>query len=465
MRNSRRHRQASDGRRQAFDRAADVSRLRPGREIGEAARDLEHAQRDDERGHATPDVTSPLTVPARDRPKRQAGRDPHRQMPVDEDSPSTAPQRPRTEPTDRSIPPEMITSVMPAATIASAGIRLARAAKVATLRKLSVRGPNSTTSPSQMASIAEYLGQSRRRQPHTPECRLGDGFLRPAGRRELCRDASMRHHRDAVAERHQLDQVARYHHDRLALRRQLAQQRMDRVLRRDVDAAGRLVEEQDATVAREPAGDHHLLLVAAAQLGHRLVDASASHRQPAHAALAVRDLGAAISQPRRARRRHRAECRVDPDRVRHQQPVALAVFGNEPIPALTASAGVPDAGGVRRRRELLAAVDSGPRRRWRAAFRSGPHPTAQRCRDLAAAHLETDVAHPRHRLALAHAQRDVACRPRRCTRRFAQIVPDHLPNELRRRRVPDVVRRDRRPSRITLIRSAMRRISSIRWLM
>ena len=49
--------------------------------------------------------------------------------------------------------------------------------------------------------------------------------------------------------------------------------RVDLVLRRDVDAARRLVEEEDRRAGHQPLGDHDLLLVAAREaLGRLLVD-------------------------------------------------------------------------------------------------------------------------------------------------------------------------------------------------
>ena len=45
----------------------------------------------------------------------------------------------------------------------------------------------------------------------------------------------------------------------------LAQERVDVEFRGDVDAAGRLVEQQDPWAPRDRAGEHHLLLVAAAE--------------------------------------------------------------------------------------------------------------------------------------------------------------------------------------------------------
>src|SRR6478672_3012707 len=63
---------------------------------------------------------------------------------------------------------------------------------------------------------------------------------------------------------HQLDQLVdlgREHHDGDPLGRELREQVVDVALRAEVDAAGRVVEQQDAWLGCEPAGDDDLLLV------------------------------------------------------------------------------------------------------------------------------------------------------------------------------------------------------------
>ena len=56
---------------------------------------------------------------------------------------------------------------------------------------------------------------------------------------------------------------------RLALGGERIDDRVDLVLGADVDAAGRLVEDQHVRVGEHPLGQHHLLLVAARQLAAR----------------------------------------------------------------------------------------------------------------------------------------------------------------------------------------------------
>ena len=62
--------------------------------------------------------------------------------------------------------------------------------------------------------------------------------------------------------------------DAEALRGQFVDQGLDLGLGADVDAAGRLVEDQHLRVQAEHPGQQHLLLVAAGQLAHLLVGAA-----------------------------------------------------------------------------------------------------------------------------------------------------------------------------------------------
>ena len=61
-----------------------------------------------------------------------------------------APERASTEPTERSMPAMMSTSVMPQAMMANGGIWLARVASVRVLRKLSLMIPKSAMSSAQI---------------------------------------------------------------------------------------------------------------------------------------------------------------------------------------------------------------------------------------------------------------------------------------------------------------------------
>ena len=85
-------------------------------------------------------------------------------------------------------------------------------------------------------------------------------------RRGFAGEPALAHDGDPVAHAQDLRQLGRDHDDRLALGREVVQQLVDLVLRADVDAARRLVEDQDLAVPREPLRDDDLLLVAAGQV-------------------------------------------------------------------------------------------------------------------------------------------------------------------------------------------------------
>ena len=106
--------------------------------------------------------------------------------------------------------------------------------------------------------------------------RRGDRLLAsPRRARTSATSRPLAHHQDAVAHAQDLRQLARDHQDRQALLRELAHQAVDLGLGADVDAAGRLVQDQDARLGREPFAEHHLLLVAAGELADDLLDAAA----------------------------------------------------------------------------------------------------------------------------------------------------------------------------------------------
>ena len=66
------------------------------------------------------------------------------------------------------------------------------------------------------------------------------------------------------------------------------EQRVDLILRAHVDAAGRLVEDQDVGVAFQPLGHDDLLLVAAGEAADLDVDAGGTRAQLLHVILSNR---------------------------------------------------------------------------------------------------------------------------------------------------------------------------------
>ncbi len=105
-------------------------------------------------------------------------------------------------------------------------------------------------------------------QHHAALLRLAGGeahhrFLRGAVAVENAHLPALAHHHDAVGQRQHFRQVGRDRDDRHALARQLMDDRMHLCLGADVDAARRLVEDENARRHVQPLRQHHLLLVAA----------------------------------------------------------------------------------------------------------------------------------------------------------------------------------------------------------
>ena len=102
-----------------------------------------------------------------------------------------------------------------------------------------------------------------------------------APRVELVDDAALLHDDDAVGEAHDLRQFGGDQHDGEALLRQFADEVVHRRLGADIDALGRLVQDDDLRPGRQPFGDDHLLLVAAGQLAEPLLPVRRLDRKPA----------------------------------------------------------------------------------------------------------------------------------------------------------------------------------------
>ena len=92
-------------------------------------------------------------------------------------------------------------------------------------------------------------------------------------RRHFADDAPFVHDVDAVGDAEQFGHLRRDDDDRLTLRGEPRDDRVDLVFRADVDAARRLVEDQHFRIGEQPFRQHHLLLVAAGKIAGHLVDA------------------------------------------------------------------------------------------------------------------------------------------------------------------------------------------------
>ena len=87
---------------------------------------------------------------------------------------------------------------------------------------------------------------------------------------------ALAHHQHAVADADDLRQLARDHDDADAVAGELVDEAVDFGLGADIDAAGRLVEDQHLGLGLEQAREQHLLLIAAGQAadGHQRLAAT-----------------------------------------------------------------------------------------------------------------------------------------------------------------------------------------------
>ena len=96
--------------------------------------------------------------------------------------------------------------------------------------------------------------------------RIGqNAFLRGLFRRKLTHHAAFIHDHDPVGHAENFGQIRGNHDDGLSLARKLGNEMVNFLLGADVNAACRLVENQNVHIARQPLRQNHLLLVAAGE--------------------------------------------------------------------------------------------------------------------------------------------------------------------------------------------------------
>src|SRR4051794_10073765 len=230
---------------------------------------------------------------------------------------------PSTEPTERSTLRVMITSVWPAARIAKIAAFSARLRSESALTKrgsmTAVKTMSATNAPTMPSSRtrkthsvrrrasppvavgsavvastaliarASVRGCRRRRSSNDAMSRrrlqlsgrrVHDPLLRRVGPRELARQPALVHDEHAIGHPEDLGQLARDHQHRDPAPGELGEQPVDLGLRADVDAARRLVDDEDLRLGREPLRQHDLLLVAAREEPDRVVELVELQLQP-----------------------------------------------------------------------------------------------------------------------------------------------------------------------------------------
>src|SRR5688500_3140941 len=158
--------------------------------------------------------------------------------------------------------------------------------------------------------------------------RAHDLFLAGFPGRHLADHPALVHHIDAVADAEQLRHLGGDDDDALPLLRQARDDGVDLELGADIDAARRLVQDQDLRSGEQPLAEHHLLLVAAGTV-HRLLE-HAGAADVEVAAVFVRDrlLLPVVDHriPRYAREVRQGDVALDV--VDQHQAVVLAVLGH-----------------------------------------------------------------------------------------------------------------------------------------
>ena len=237
-------------------------------------------------------------------------------------------------------------------------------------------------------------------------------------------------------------------------------------LRPDVHALRRLVQDQHLRLDRQPARQRHLLLVAAGQrptgcAGRRRLDP-----QLLHVASAAARRSGAVDQPAPGHSVEIARLVLAaigissttpcwPPVLRH-----IARCPGESLRPATRSTGSAAAAESRRNRRASARTASGP-------ARSAPSRPARRCRGSRRARTSkrhvADSAGRGVRPRVSSATSPIG--DGRFGKDRGELAADHQPDQLGAVDVAVVARRDRRPSRSTVTRSAIAEISSSRWEM
>ena len=196
------------------------------------------------------------------------------------------------------------------------------------------------------------------------------------------------------------------------LRGELAQPRVNLALGADVDAARRLVEQQQPRLAEDLLGQHDLLLVAAGQRADRdRRDSSAGCRTGRRSASPPPPRAPADIKPKGEMRRRTDMTRLRADRHAQHQPAAAPVVGDEgdagaagradraqlgrPAVDLDGARPAPGEAGAVERAQQFGAARRPSRRRGRRSRRHGrraSRPAAPASRRVGAAGTEARVA-------------------------------------------------------------------------
>src|SRR5258706_13098235 len=165
------------------------------------------------------------------------------------------PDNASTDPTERSMPPEMITNVMPTATMALMAVCSSTFSRFETVRKCGVaahRIRQSAIRPAKVPSCRldctcrrRELTSQPRRSRGNPESGVQHGGLGGVCPREFRLHCACAHDQHAIAHPEYLGQIGGDHDHARPLLDEPVHKKVDVLPRRDVDSARRLVEDED----------------------------------------------------------------------------------------------------------------------------------------------------------------------------------------------------------------------------
>src|SRR3954452_22606033 len=166
---------------------------------------------------------------------------------------------------ERSIPPSMMTKVWPVASTNRVAVSAARTSRLSTVRNCGVTVPTTAhraTSVRTGIHCRSISSRNRATEVLTGSHHVPDQVdllgLVPGSGVSGVGDDTIAHHQHAVAQADSLLERVGGQDDAHALGGDRAHQLVDLFLGADVQAAGRMVEDQDLGAGVQPLGQHHL---------------------------------------------------------------------------------------------------------------------------------------------------------------------------------------------------------------
>src|SRR3954447_3378770 len=220
---------------------------------------------------------------------------------------ASAPEMAMSEPTERSMPPVAITSVMPTPTMTVVQTWVRFTLSVCQLRKFGVTAALNRTSASRASGgpwRSRNVCRSSRRtgfvgtmaasrisitRSTAPDLIRETGAVRHRGHHRILTHIlanqfgdgdAVAEHEDVACRLHQLFDLRRDHENAQPIVGEFMHKAENLGLGADVDAAGRLIQDQKLWIHAEPARQQDLLLVSSGKLANGLLRRAAAGAQP-----------------------------------------------------------------------------------------------------------------------------------------------------------------------------------------